>query len=257
MDIRLFFRVFWRFWYIVLAGVLLGVALAFLSTFRVDSSGISYREQETYRAVEILELKRRMPPTSYAVAVDPSTLAQLYVSVATTDAVRTQLTSQRPPRGTYSASQVLGVNGTALPVIQVAGFAHTARGASRFANRGSDALKAYVYQDQASYPPSQQLYLKTLSEARGAIVFEGRRKTVPMIILFSVLTATFGFVLILENLRPQASAVAVRDLGPVLELADERREAEAAGGESATIEPNQNGAADQEAAVLWTPARRD
>ncbi len=148
-----------------------------------------------------------MPPTGYAVSADPSTLAQLYVSVATTDAVRTQLTSQRPPRGTYSATQLLGPNGVMLPVIQVAGFAHTAKGASRFANRGSDALKAYVDQDQASYPPSQQVYLKTLSEPRGAVVFEGRRKTVPMIILFSVLTATFGFALILENLRPRASAV--------------------------------------------------
>src|SRR5689334_7971896 len=52
MDVRLFFRVLSRFRYLVVAGLLLAFALAFIAVFRISFSGgspkISYRQSETY-----------------------------------------------------------------------------------------------------------------------------------------------------------------------------------------------------------------
>ncbi len=37
MDLPLFFRVLWRFWWLVLIGVLIASALAILSVFRIST----------------------------------------------------------------------------------------------------------------------------------------------------------------------------------------------------------------------------
>ncbi len=85
-----------------------------------------------------------------------------------TDAVRTKFKEGRL-LDAYSATQEQTPNGP-LPIIVIAGLAHTPRDASRIADHASEALKAYVAQDQASASPRQKVLLQTLSEPTNPVV---------------------------------------------------------------------------------------
>ena len=96
----------------------------------------------------------------------------------------------------------------------IAGLAHTPRDASRIADHASEALKAYVAQDQASASPRQKVFLQTLSEPTNPVVSKGRTLTLPIVLFLSVLVATLGLAFILENLRPRSRASTLREVEP-------------------------------------------
>jgi hypothetical protein len=214
MDIRLYLRVIWRFRFLVLAGLVLALAVAFLGMFRVSSHGVSYRQQKTYGATEILQLKPQGPLAGFDPSVNLALLAQIYTTIATTDAVRSQFSEGRLV-GTYSAVQVQTPTGP-IPVIQVSGLAPTPQGATAIANDASEALKAYVAHDQVSASRSQKVFLKTLTNPEKPIVVRGRRLTLSIVLFLSVLIATLGLAFILENLRRRPPAPPVHELEPVL-----------------------------------------
>src|SRR6478672_4756544 len=77
MDLRLYFRVLWRFKYLVLLGLILACVLAFFSVFRVNTSNghLSYRQGQTFLSEEQLYLNTpgQVPFRTTTAITDPKT----------------------------------------------------------------------------------------------------------------------------------------------------------------------------------------
>ena len=113
----------------------------------------------------------------------------------------------------YSATQAQAPN-RPLPIIAIAGLAHTPRDASRIADHASEVLKAYVAQDQASASPRQKVFLQTLSEPTNPVVVQGPHPDSSNRPLPERADRTLGLAFILENLRPRSGASTVREVEP-------------------------------------------
>src|ERR1700745_726502 len=106
MDLQLFFRVIWRCRLVAAAGLALALLLGFLTLAKVSSKGISYRQNEQWESLSevFLTAPKGFPWGSLseaagAAAGQPnannsqpdagrlSTLATLYIELATTDPV--------------------------------------------------------------------------------------------------------------------------------------------------------------------------
>ena len=79
---------------------------------------------------------------------------------------------------------------------------------SRPRNIGTAAFRAYLSEQQgtARIPADQRVKVDVVSVARGAVLTEGRRHTLPVVVFLSVVMAFMGLAFVLENLRPRASA---------------------------------------------------
>jgi hypothetical protein len=247
MDLRLFSRVIWRFRYLVMAGLLLGIGLTFFSVFRVTSGGIHYRQEQTWQATETVLLTqhgfpwgRTVFPYSQSTAAgqqvyttpfaDPSrfsSLAVLYAALANSDAVHAQVKKGGPLGGIYLARVVVdrSLPSTAtLPLVAIDGFATSEAGAISVARRATSAFTAYITrsQDEAKIAPRLRILTQATSVPNKAILAQGRRLTVPIVIFLTVMIATLGLAFILENLRPAVQ--------PVRSVDDTKDDQRAAGG---------------------------
>ena len=207
MDLRLYGRVFWRFRYLVLGGFLIALALGFLAVFRVGANGISYRQQETFRATRILQLTTRNSIVDASQQANLAALAVGYVQVANGDVVLSRARRSGPLPGTYQVTQVYGPNSTLTPTMTVSGFAHTPRQAANITGSVSSAFAWWLEQSQSriGVSPSQRVSLTTIAQQK-PVVSQGRRFTVPIVIVVSVLIAVLSLAFILENLRPRSSS---------------------------------------------------
>jgi hypothetical protein len=226
VDLNLYFRVIWRFKWLVLVGLLLACALTFFAVARVNFSNrsVSYRQGQTYQAEERLYLNTHggVPFRTTTAKVDPKTgniyyppnlvpptslgpTAILYAQLANSDLLKD--VARRLP-GKYLASPV-ATNGNPpvnLPFLAIDGFASTPEKAIRTANGISEAFISYVANNQvlAKVPLAQRVALTVTTKATSAKVSAGRHFTGPIIIFLVVLIATLGLAFLLENLRPAA-----------------------------------------------------
>ena len=86
MDLHYYGRVFSRFRWLIVGGVILAIVLAFLSFAKVSSKGITYREKAVYESTATMLLtqggKTFADPTKF------SALTDLYSALANSDQVR-------------------------------------------------------------------------------------------------------------------------------------------------------------------------
>ena len=242
MDLRLHFRVLWRFRVIVAVGLLLACVLAFLSFARVTFAGgspkISYRQSQTWQATVLMFLTEKgfpygytiLPTTSASVpgsggtatTVVPSLadvnrftqLSQYYAPFVQGDAFRAMLRSRSHIKGIVQAQAVLdAAHQYPLPYISLLGYAATPTDAIRLANDGSQVLSQYIVgqQNANGIPPSRRVEIQVLSSAQKAVLATGRKKTTPIVVFLTVLLAAVGLAFMLENLRPQIHQVARAD----------------------------------------------
>jgi hypothetical protein len=218
MDLRLYGRVIYRFRYVVIAGFILACALTFLTVFRVGSGGISYRQQQTYRATEILFLTQPGDPVVTTGDIpDLSGYSEIYVQFANGDQVRQRVAGTGLLRfGDYQASPVFGTTPDPLPSIAINGFAHTPALAKRIAHIAANAVRSNLTDKQiaADVPEKKRVLLSTINAPTKAVVAEGRKLTVPIVIFLSVLIVTLGLVFILENLKPRPAPRRSREREP-------------------------------------------
>ena len=59
----------------------------------------------------------------------------------------------------------------------------------------------------AAIPPNERVDLQVLQNATAPILLQPRKKTLPIVILLAVLSATIGLAFILENARPRVTPV--------------------------------------------------
>jgi capsular polysaccharide biosynthesis protein len=211
MDLRLYGRVVWRFRFLVLGGLLVALALAFLTMFRVGPHGVSYRQQKTYRATQTLWLTSK---GSLLDGLKQGNLAQValqYVNIANSNVVLSRVLKAGPVGGSYQVVQIPGPNNSLQPLISVTGQSHAPAQAARIAGRVSDALNWWsnLSQNRQNVQPDTRVTISTITPPR-PFVFQGRKLTVPIIIFLSVMIVTLGLAFIFENLRPRPLAVPPR-----------------------------------------------
>jgi hypothetical protein len=205
MNFRLFFSVIRRFKYLIAIGFLLACFLSVLSFAKIGPHGLTYRQNETWSDTA------RVLVQTKAGGTDPGQLAQVYSTLATSDAVtRAAIARHRIPGIIQADFGYINRTSTVLPTIAITAISTTPLAASTLANDATDSLRTFVAQQQAAagIPPNIQAQLQTLNHAIPftAVVFSPRSKTPPVIVFVLVLAATIGLAFVLENLRPRPAA---------------------------------------------------
>ena len=237
MDLQLYARVLWRFKFIVLLGLLLALALSLLSTVRVTSDGIKYRDQELWSSTMRLlvtqsgfpegRLYAQEPPKpgedpattppigtqSGIPVVDPgrfNNLAILYAELATSDPVRLLMRRDGPVRGQIVATALRDDrSGTLLPMIDLAAISTSPRGAIALALRSADALNRFIARQQRAnnVPAADRVVVQTIEQPKGARLFQPRSKTMPIVVFLVVMFAIVGLAFLLESVKPRSGEV--------------------------------------------------
>ena len=221
MDLRYYGRVVSRFRWLVIGGVILALVLGFLSFAKVSSKGITYRDTETYQSTATMLLtqggKTFADPTKF------SGLTDLYSALANSDQVRaTMLRDGANKSWKVTAVPVSPASNpeAILPVIQLTGVADSAADAVKATQIGTRA-----FLDVVSRQPGAAT-LEVLQQPTNPIVIVPRKKTLMIVVILAVLSATFGLALVLENLRPRgmvaSTATDVRKGGGPLQPAATR-----------------------------------
>jgi hypothetical protein len=233
VDFQLYIRVLWRFRLIVAFGFALALALAFLSMVNVSRNGITYRQNELWTSTVRLLVTQEGFPEGRLYAQSPTTtpgattgqttdtgipvadparfnnLAILYAELASSDPVRRLVRRGSPVRGRVVATALRDdASGTLLPLIDLASISTSPRSAMLLAYRGANALSTYVRDQQRvnAVPPSDRVVLQTVVQPRGALVYQPRSKTMPIVIFLVVMFAIVGLAFLLESLRPRGVA---------------------------------------------------
>jgi capsular polysaccharide biosynthesis protein len=225
MDLRLYSRVIWRFRYLVLGGLLVGFALAFLSFVSIGSGGVKYREREQWVSYTTLFVTQPGFPAGRAVipGVDPnastpgtgtrfadparfSALAILYAQLINSDAVRSVMEKDGPINGKIEAAPVTTPDGNeALPLVQIAATSDSPAAAEALAGRTSLAFRDYLRAQQlkSSIRPGDRAVATSLKAPDTAILVAGRSLTKPVVIFLTTLIVVLGLAFVLENLNPK------------------------------------------------------
>jgi hypothetical protein len=136
----------------------------------------------------------------------------------TSDTVTSIAESYGDVGGKVVAAAAIVPGGTAvLPIVDLTAVARTPVDARNLANQYAAALAEYVEREQIvnEVPARQRVAVESLNRASPAELAVPRSRTLPVIVLLAVLSATFGLAFALENLRsgpPTAGASGVRDL---------------------------------------------
>ena len=240
MDLRLYFRVIWRFRIVVGIGLLLACLLSFLSYAKISFKGgtpkVSYRQSQTYSASALLFLTQKGFPYGYTVLpyqaapqtgqggptyvpqyATPGTfsqLAQYYAPFADSDAFRSLLRQRTHVAGAVKAQTVLAPSTQyPQPYIEMFGYATKPANAVTLANVGSDVFSQYLTGEEIAnhIPTSRRVVVETVSRAQQAVISTGRKKTTPIVVFLTVLLAAVGLSFMLENLRPRIRPLAASD----------------------------------------------
>jgi hypothetical protein len=231
MDLQLFSRVVWRFRALIAAGLLLACLLAFLSFVRVGFAGghprVTYREQEQYESLsEVFVTTRGFPwgSLSEAVGTNPgsvstpdagrlSSLATLYLELATTDGVLKRLHRTGPVHGIVRAFPVFpggNSDNSPLPLVTLSAVSHSPSSAQQLGQRYLAAFGEFIAHRQAGADIRLQdrVRLETVREPTPGKLLQARKKTRPILIFVTVMLAVLGLAFILENARPRIRKVA-------------------------------------------------
>jgi hypothetical protein len=239
MNLGRHFGVLWRFKFVVLAGMVLGLALAVLAAFHVPAmerrgseqwqaqSDILVTQQGfpwgrvtlpdqsmTPAAAEALKesgqpVPDRSPTKNSLPFADPgrfSQLALLYSLIAHSDQVRASL-PQNPEREQIQAYAVDATgNGTNfLPVIRITTTATSAPGAVELNSAAFGAFQALLKKEQAGskIPTNDRVVLSVLNQPDHPLLLSGRSKTPSVLAFLLCIIGAIAVAHLLESLRPR------------------------------------------------------
>jgi hypothetical protein len=230
MNLGLLFRVLWRFRLLVAGGLVLAVALATVSVFRISLEGVEYRADEEWHSVGTLFVTQPGFPWGrsvldevvplgpdgeagyvprYAEGARFQGLAILYAQLAKGDAVRQIMLRDGPIEGEYDAAAVRAEDGTTLPLVAIGGHAESPELAEEIGRRAVEAFLLYLRQEQerSEIPAAARIQVEVVEQPGAAVLVEGRRLTRPIFLFVLVLSATVMLAFALENFRPRSPAM--------------------------------------------------
>lgn len=229
MDLSLFLRVVWSRKWIMAAGLVLAIGLAFLSFVRVDLQGPShfkYRQSQQYASYTTLFVTQNGFPwgtlgtttagggSGSTHATDPSrfiSLALIYSQLIPSDDVRRIMLRHGPIDGTIEAAALTDPSNSndALPLISIAGLADSPGASTRLVQRATSAFLTFLRNQQANAgtPPSQRVVVQVIKRPGSPKLLQARSTTLPIVVLATMVLATIALCFILENLRPRIRVV--------------------------------------------------
>jgi len=241
VDLQLYFRVLWRFRFLVALGLLAALALSALSLVSVGPSGVTYRQAEVWSSSAKLLVSQdgfpegRSITEQYKFVIDEVTgkevaqplfasstrfreLAALYAALATTDPAIAVITNDGPLPGALSAATMSSSDGDSLPVVVMTGTATSPGAAVATANRGAAGFVRYLERGQArsDIPQDTRATVTVVEQASGALLVVPRKLTRPIFIFLAIMMAVLGLAFVLENMRPRVRPVASEPEAPVL-----------------------------------------
>ena len=239
MDLPLLFRVVWRFRLLFALGVFLAVTLSLLSYVRVDASDglhVSYREQEQWESLSTLFITSTGFPwgsVTDQVQTTPSgadddraasgvdagrltTLAGLYMQLATSDPVLRLMLRDGPIDGQLQTFPVFSTNnsdGSQLPMVTFSAITASPESAMRLAQRHVRAFMTFIEREQvnSAIPADNRVRVQVVRKSQAATLLVPRKKTRPIIVFVAVMSAVFGLIIALENMRPRLRRVSGND----------------------------------------------
>jgi hypothetical protein len=238
MDLPLIFRVVWRFRLLFVTGMIAAIALSLLSFVRVDTSDgfrVSYRDQEQWESLSTLfitstgfpwgavsdqpQVAPRTDDRRGASGVDAgrlTTLAGLYMQLATSDPVLQLMLQDGPIDGLLQTFPVFSTNnsdGSQLPMVTFSAVTASPESAMRLAQRHVQAFTTFIEREQrrSSIPPEERVRVQVVRQPQGAALLVPRKKTRPIIVFVAVMSAVFGLMIALENMRPRLRPVPEED----------------------------------------------
>jgi hypothetical protein len=232
MDLRRHLEVLRRFRLLVAGGVLAGIVLAFLATFSVGGSGVSWRKPIVYKSSSVLFVTqpgfpwgRANLPTDPGGApsvqseklqgdadqnfADPSRfsgLAAIYSFIVRSEEVRSLIPSH-PAESDIAAEPFLSNpsgNGDALPLIGMSTFGSSPAAAQQLNADTIKALLKYLEKEQnrTNTPAAQRAQVQVLNPPGAAEVSEGRELTGGIVLLLLCVIIAVALSYLLENLNP-------------------------------------------------------
>jgi capsular polysaccharide biosynthesis protein len=213
---------------IVVVGIWLAASLALISLVKPSSGALAWRSPPVYKASTTLLVtqpgnpwarSKLLPagePTSVAPRFSDTTrmeyLASLYARIAVSDTIAEPVTGTRDvsKRPKWDATPVVGVDGRALPLIEIGALETSPAKAIALANRISDALRTYLASQQTANRISgdDRLELRVIERADEAKVFQGIRVTRPLMLFLLISILTFAVAFVVDNLRGGRSSAA-------------------------------------------------
>jgi hypothetical protein len=232
MDIALYARVLLRHKLVLVTGIVLAVVLAAYSQYRIGFDG--YRPTFEPRKAEVWQSQANVflaPLVNRRVDGEVVTVLEfenpgrftglvgLYSQLATSDEVESRIDRGGPPFGVFLASPVLDNAGglrNPLPIIALFGRSSSPPDARAVLRRGVTAFISYIgeQQEAAGIPQSRRVELRVLTAPNAAVLVEGPKKTLPVVVFLSVLIAFIALAFILENASRRRRQVGRGDLQP-------------------------------------------
>jgi hypothetical protein len=194
---------------------------------RISSDGVKYRDSQLWASTTRLGVTQngfpwgrllaqifegeepKSPEIPVANPARLNELAVLYAELATSDPVRRLMLRDGPVRGKILATPVVGGdNRVMLPLIDLTAIATSPRGAVQLAERSATAVGTYIRDQQRAnnVPASDRVVIQQLEQPKQPTIWQGRSKTLPIVVFFAVMLATVGLAFLLENLRPRSRA---------------------------------------------------
>jgi hypothetical protein len=261
MNLARHASVLWRFRRVTLAGVLLGILLAVLASYRVSSSGIAPRGVETWSAVsQILVTQPGFPegrvtlpekqiedgvtatgepavdedaaPSDQVEFADPARLAglgDLYSKFLTSDDVLRRVPERPAPAQVLASPFASSQGGVLLPVVELTTMGTTAAEAQKLNLNTYKALLDFLDEraDANKIPRAKRVQLDLLVSPEISLV-SGRKPTASVLIFLLVLLGTVAVTHLLEALRNrrQAEMLGMVDWEPPAGMLDDAPEVE-------------------------------
>jgi hypothetical protein len=234
VDFQLYLRVFWRFRFLMAAGVLLATGLAALSILRIEPGGspaIQYRENEQWASFAMLFVTQEgfpwgrltaaaeAAPGGDKVAFESearfSNLAVLYAYLASSDPVRKLMLRHGPIDGEIAAEPVMtsGSFASPLPLVRLIAIASTPERSRQLVIRATDAFRQFLATKQAQNKigENQRVLVTVVRRADKPELFAGRSLTLPIVVFMGVMILISGLAFVLENMLGRGKKDAARE----------------------------------------------
>jgi hypothetical protein len=226
VDIWYHLRILWRWRVILICGLVLATALAFLVTFKPTLGGAEWRSQATFTSSSRVMVTQPgfpqgratlpgsdptqpIPPPgrklkTFAPSTRFSELAVIYSYLAQSEQVRDLITPQ-PLQDQISVVTVPNpATGDPLPLLEIATTANSP-GAARALNTAViHGLREYLerYARRAGVPADERVELQILNPPESGALASGRSITLSVMVWLLAMAAALVAVYLLENLYP-------------------------------------------------------
>jgi hypothetical protein len=259
MNLARHASVLWRFRRVTAAGVILGIVLAVLASYRISSSGLEPRGSETWSAVSsILVTQPGFPegrvtlpekqiedavttegadavtedasPSDQVEFADPARLAalgDLYSKFLTSDEVLSRVPEHPTAAQVIASPFASSQGGLLLPVVQLTTMGPTAASAQRINLNTYKALLDFIEERAKAneIPRAKRVELELLVSPELTLV-SGPKPTASVLIFMLVLLGTVAVTHLLEALRNRRQAVELATIvewdAPTSALDDDR-----------------------------------